>query len=258
PHSGLAQLGQRLGCGRATRAAEVREGVAQVARDVEGLTALGEDQRSSDSIRTVTEQRHDFVQWPQVKFAVRILHPMRAIERRPMTDRDHDVEQPVQLAPVIMDISSCTDGKLQGASDVDQGASERHVPPDPVSLDLDEKPVSPEDFLAMLGESASGADPLALQCPRQQSVATPPGENDQPVVPRLEGRELKSWVESLGVEVRLGEEPAKICVPLRRLSEQNEMTAIGEGDLGTGDCLQAERLGGLREPERAVDAVAIR
>src|SRR4029077_18398454 len=71
PHSGLAQLGQRLGRGRATRAAEVREGVAQVARDVEGLTALGEGQRSSDSIRTVTEQRHVFVQWPQVKFAVR-------------------------------------------------------------------------------------------------------------------------------------------------------------------------------------------
>src|SRR4029077_9368067 len=185
PHSGLAQLGQRLGCGRATRAAEVREGVAQVARDVEGLTALGEDQRSSDSIRTVTEQRHDFVQWPQVKFAVRISHPMRAIERRPMTDRDHDVVQPVQLAPVIMDISSCTDGKLQGASDVDQGASERHVPPDPVSLDLAEEPVAREDYLAMLGESPRGADPLAPQCPRQQSAATPPGENDQPVVPRL-------------------------------------------------------------------------
>src|SRR5437899_188190 len=242
PHSGVAQLGQRLGRGGATRAAEVREGVAQVAREVEGLTALGDDQCSGDSIWTVTEQRHDFVQWPQVKFAIRISHPMRAIERRPMTDRDHDVVQPVQLALVVVDISSCTDGKLQVASDVDQGASVRNIPTDTISLDLDEKPVSPEDFLAVLREFDGGADPLGLHCPRQQSVAASPGENDQPVMPRLEGREWASWVEALGVEVRLGEEPAKICVSLRRLSEQNEMTAIGECDLGTGDRLQAERL----------------
>src|SRR5262245_8410042 len=70
--SGETQVGQRLRSGRAFGAAEVGEGVTEVARDIERLAALGDGQRRGDSIRTVIEQRNDFVQWPQVKFAVRI------------------------------------------------------------------------------------------------------------------------------------------------------------------------------------------
>ena len=44
-----------------------------------------------DSIGTVSEQRHDFFQWPQVKLAVRISHAVRAVERRAMADRDHHI-----------------------------------------------------------------------------------------------------------------------------------------------------------------------
>ena len=100
-HPRVAQLGQHLRGGGATRPAEVGEGVAEVARQVEGRTAVGDDQRSGDSIRTVNEQRHDFFEWPQVKFAVGISHPMRAVERRAVPDGDHDIVQPVQLARVV-------------------------------------------------------------------------------------------------------------------------------------------------------------
>src|SRR5436309_1014328 len=93
-HTSDAQLGQRPRGGGTTRSAEVGEGVAQVARQIEGLTALRDGQCNGDSIRTVIEQRHDFFQWSQVKFAVRISHTVRAIERRAMTDGDHDVVYP--------------------------------------------------------------------------------------------------------------------------------------------------------------------
>src|SRR6266487_6279765 len=58
--------------------------------------------------------------------------------------------------------------------------------------------------------------------------------------------------------MRLGEQPAQIRVPLRCLGKQNEMAAVRERDFGTGDRLQVERFGGVRECERAVYAVAIR
>ena len=66
-----AQLGQGLRSGGTVRSAKVGKAVAEIAGQIECLAALGNGQSRRDSIRTVSVQRNDFVQWPQVKFAVR-------------------------------------------------------------------------------------------------------------------------------------------------------------------------------------------
>ncbi len=74
---------------------------------------------------------------------------------------------------------------------------------------------------------------------------------------RLERTQREPGIEPVGAEVSLGEEPTEICVPSSRLGEQNEMTAIGERDLRASDRLDAKWTRGVRERERAVDAVSV-
>ena len=73
----------------------------------------------------------------------------------------------------------------------------------------------------------------------------------------LERGERQPRIETLGPQVGLRQQPAEIRVALRSLRKQNQMTAIGEYDFGAGDRLQAERLRGMGERERAIDAVAV-
>ena len=108
-----------------------------------------------------------------------------------------------------------------------------------------------------MGDFAGGAQAFGLQCPGQQAVAPRSGEDDQPVMSRFEGRERQPRVETLGAEMRFGEQPAEIRVALCCFGKQNQMTAIGECDFRTGDCLQAEWLRGMCEREGAVDAVLV-
>ena len=170
-HPSDAQLGQRLRGGGPVCPAEVGERVSQVARQVEGLTALGDGQCSGDSIRTVIEQRHDFFEWSQVKFAVGISHPVRAIERRAMPDGDHDVVQPVQLPRVVEHVPRRHDGKLHVVRDIQQCPRHGEIATHTVALNLHEKPLAPEDGLAVLREIAGSTEPLRLEGSRQQSVA---------------------------------------------------------------------------------------
>ena len=170
-HPGVAQLRQCLRGGGSIGSPEVGEGVPQVARQIECPAALRDGQGSGDSIWTVMKQRYDFFQWPQVKLAVGISHPMRAIERRAMTDGDHDVVQPVELAGVVVDIASRYGAKAQVTSNLRQRARERQIPADSISLDFDKKPIGPKYRLAPRCKFARRAQSSVLQCSRQQSIA---------------------------------------------------------------------------------------
>jgi hypothetical protein len=57
--------------------------------------------------------------------------------------------------------------------------------------------------------------------------------------------------------VGLGDQPAEVGVALRRLDEQGDVGAPGEGDLGTGDRAKVERLRRMRELERSADTVVV-
>ena len=117
------------------------------------------------------KQRHDFFQWPQVKLAVGISHPMRAIERRAMTDGDHDVVQPMELTGVVVDTASGYGAKVQVISNLRQRARQRQVSTDSISLDFDKKPIGPKYRLAPLCKFARRTQSFVLQCSRQQSIA---------------------------------------------------------------------------------------
>src|SRR6266540_2883975 len=173
-HPRVAQLGQRLRCGRAIGTPEVGEGVAQVARQIEGLAALGNGQSRSDSIQTVMKQRHDFFQWPQVKLAVRISHPVRAVECRAVANRDHDVVQAMKGAGVVVDVTRRYDAKLYVACETMQCRGMRQFSAHPISLDLHEKPVRSEHRSAPLREFAGSAQSIVLQSPRQHAVTARP------------------------------------------------------------------------------------
>ena len=203
-HAGVAQLGQRLRSGRATRAAKVGKGVAEVARQVEGLAALGDSQCHGDSIRTVIEQRNDFVQWPQAKFAVRISHPMRAIERGAMPDGNHHILQPVQLACVVEHVARRHDGKLHLARDFQQRARHGEISADTVALDFDEEPLTSKDVPAVRRPPLRGAVPLGFQDTREQAVPARSRKNDESVLSCFDLRERQLRIKALGAEVRLG------------------------------------------------------
>ena len=57
--------------------------------------------------------------------------------------------------------------------------------------------------------------------------------------------------------MRAGEEPAEVGVAPFVLDEERQVRAVGERDLGAGDRAEPDRLGGMRELERPVDAVVV-
>ena len=59
-----------------------------------------------------------------------------------------------------------------------------------------------------------------------------------------------------GARVRVGEDAAEVRVARLRLAEKGDM-GVADRDLGAGDRPDAEVLRGVRELERAVDAVMV-
>ena len=91
------------------------------------------------------------------------------------------------------------------------------------------------------------------------------GEADEPVVQlfqqtlveRRVRRRLRFFPWQTRIGVRRCEQPAEVRVSPGRLDEQRDVRAVRERHLGTGDRPDAEVLGGVRELQRAVDAVMV-
>src|SRR5689334_21956405 len=130
-----AQLGERLGGGGALDAVKVGKAIPQVTREIEAFAALREGQRIDDSIRTVTKQLMDIVRRTQEELTVGTADVVRAIERRPVTDRHQHVVQAVTGAGVIMHVARRYDAKSYVSRKVDQRPGEPQIAPDVVTLD---------------------------------------------------------------------------------------------------------------------------
>ena len=123
------------------------------------------------------------------------------------------------------------------------------------ALELDVEPARAE----RAGEPGGG-----VRVAHGEPVAGAAGEADEPLVQLLEQRLVERGLARLVLASRRprvrpggGEQPAEVRVALRRLDEQRDVRAAGERDLGAGDRPHAERLGRVRELERAVDAVVV-
>ena len=99
----------------------------------------------------------------------------------------------------------------------------------------------------------------------REPVAGAAGEADEPLVQLVERLERDARLEEHAVilpfrprtRVGSGEDPAEVRVPPAALTEQGDVRAAFDRDLGAGDRADAELLRRVRELERAVDAVVV-
>src|SRR5689334_22992483 len=103
---------------------------------------------------------------------------VRAIQRRPVTDRHQHVVQAVTGAGVIMHVARCYDAKTYVSCKVDQRPGEPQIASDVVTLDLDEEPVAPEHGTALLGEPARRPAALCSQDHREHPLSAA-GQHDE-------------------------------------------------------------------------------
>ncbi len=80
-------------------------------------------------------------------------------------------------------------------------------------------------------------------------------ERDQPF--GMLGDDVDRRRRRLTIGMRVREDPAEVCVAALALAEQRDVRPTCERDLRAGDRPQPERLGGVRELERAVDPVVV-
>jgi hypothetical protein len=123
-------------------------------------------------------------------------------------------------------------------------------------LQLDEEPLAAE----------RACEPgRAARIVERQPVAGAPGEADEPLVQLRDGLERDGRGQRLpvlspraaGPCVRRREDPAEVRVALPALAEQGDVPSTFDRHLGAGDGPNAGVLGGMRELERAVDAVVV-
>ena len=81
-------------------------------------------------------------------------------------------------------------------------------------------------------------------------------EADEAFVQILESLRVERGLEPIE-SVALGQQPAEVRVPLRRLGEERDMGAAHKRHFGAGDRPDAERLRRMGELERAVDPIVV-
>ena len=175
------------------------------------------------------------------------------LERPPVPDRDHRVLQERPPAVVRVHVARGDGLHADRLRQLPQPVVAACVSPLVGPLELDEEPVAPED-----GRQLGGA----VRVPDCEPVARAAGEADQAVVVRGEQvpvQRRRHWLGRLRPcpRVSRGQESAEVRVPPRRLDEQRDVRPVRKRHLRAGDRPHAERLGRMRELERAVDAVVV-
>ncbi len=121
------------------------------------------------------------------------------------------------------------------------------------ALQLDVEPLGPEGAGECRGR---------VRVAHTEPVAGAAGEADEPFVELCEQGRIERRRQQLAflrprVGVRGGQQQAEVRVALRRLDEEGHVRPADKGHLGAGDRADADELRGVRELERAVDAVVI-
>src|SRR5215211_314638 len=115
------------------------------------------------------------------------------------------------------------------------------------ALQLDEEAVAAEGACEARGR---------VRIPDGKAVAGAAGEADEALVLLGEQGRVEAGVQTL-VRVCGREQAAEVRVASRRLHEEGDMGTVGERRLRARDRLDADRLGGVGELERTVDAVVV-
>ena len=124
------------------------------------------------------------------------------------------------------------------------------------SLELDEEPLAAE---------RRGEPGCATRVVVREPVPRAAGETDEPFVQLGDGLERRGRREEhavlfpgrTGARMCSGEDPTEVRVALTALAEQRDVTATFEGHFRPGDRPDTGERSGVRELERAVDAVVI-
>ena len=119
--------------------------------------------------------------------------------------------------------------------------------PEVGALQLDVEAVTPE---------GPGEPPGGVRVDDAEPVPRASGETDEALVQLLQKRLVERGLQPLA-GVGGGEQATEVRVASRRLDEQRDVSSALQGHLGAADRPDAERLRGVRELERSVDAVVV-
>ena len=115
------------------------------------------------------------------------------------------------------------------------------------ALELDEEPLATEHV----------REPgRRIRIPYREPVPRAAREADETFVQILESLRIERGREPIE-SMALGQEPAEVRIPLRRLGEERDMGAAHKRHFGAGDRPHAERLRRVCELERAVHPIVV-
>ena len=182
---------------------------------------------------------------------------MRAVERKTVPDGDEHILQAVPLSPAIVHVTSGYHREAGAIGYAGQVLGQLVIAANRVALQLHEEPLSAEHRAAALGKAPGRGDPFAFQNPRQHSVPAS-GQDKDSFGPPLQRRKIEPRIAPVVAgQMRFGNEPAKVGVPLLGFGQQGQMRAIEQGQFGAGDGLDPGLPCGLGKRHRAIQAVMI-
>ncbi len=251
----LAEVGELAGRGVGS-VGEVGVAVAELLGEVEGQP-LGERHRPARSPRIdIRKALCHLRRRPQHRLAIPTPLALAPVERGAAADRDEHVLEQRAARCVRMDVSRGDRLHAETLGEVAEHRVAARVAALVRPLELDEEPLPAERG----GEPRGG-----VRVVEREPVSGAAGEADEPVVQLGDGVERDGRRQGLSVlppgtaraGMGRGEDPAEVRVPLAALAEQRDVHPAFEGDLGACDRPEADVLRGVRELERAVDAVVI-
>ncbi len=232
---------------------EVGIAVAELLREVE-LAALGHERRPLDGLAIERETVGDLTRRAQNRLVVPAPLRLGALERRAVPDRDHRVLQRCPRRRMRVDVARDDRLDPQRLREIPKTRVSPHVAPLERPLELDEEALAPERPCQPGG---------GVRVPHPEPEPRAARQAHQTVVQLLQQRLVQGRIPrrlSLlrpGCRMRGRQEPAEVCVAARALHEQRHVGSVSQRHLRPGDRTDAERLRGVRELERPIDAVMV-
>ena len=265
-HARPAELGQASVGGRVLGAGVA---VAEVLGEVEP-EALGQPHRLGHRVRVLAEALGHPLGRGQHVGGVAAPARLRLVERRAQANRHHRVLERNALERVHVDVPGCHARHPEPLGELAQQAIAAPVVAGEGPLELDAEALRPEGPQQSASDRGGGRVVARLDPARHRAVAGAAGEADEPlgVLLDLAERDARLSVERVlagacrhvrrvparsspprpaaGAPMGRGDQPAEVRVALARLTEQRQVRAVVERELGSGDRTHPERTQGLR------------
>jgi hypothetical protein len=249
----------------------LRAGVAisQVLRQVEG-DALRHPAGLLHSLRVIGEAEPHLIRRRQRVRGVAAALGLALVEGLAQPHRHQRVLEGCALARVRVDVARCNRGHPQPLRQLGEQAVAAEVAAGEGALELHPQAVGAEDPEQLLaGGHRSGRRgavarrrPFHRRC--KHAVARATGETDQALGMVLHvgerdagGKRLPASTSLSRALVRAGDQPAEVAVAGAVPAQEGEVAPVVQREFRARDGHQAQRLRGLRELHRAVQAVVV-